>query len=156
MGRGSFSSFKYWQQLYLLSFLWKFPFSYPKRGNCKVVRFSVARPSCFPLSGRGKKCKNRRNLKKWGSRFASYLSNETRYDSQISIWCSSIVQLPKSIEFVAIGPQLIEKFWFEVRQRKKEIRANRDFFSQVVNLPAFIIYHSIHRFRQTRAHLTPE
>ena len=79
MGKSSFSSLKYWEQLYLLPFLSKLSFSCPNERKCRVVRFSVARTSCFSLSGRCKKCKNRRSKKKWGSRFASYLNNETRY-----------------------------------------------------------------------------
>ena len=69
MGKSSFSSFKYWQQLYFLWLLWKIPFSYLKRGNCKVVRFSVARPSCFPHYWERQKVQESPKFKKVGFTF---------------------------------------------------------------------------------------
>ena len=68
------------------------------------------------------------DVKKWGSRFGSDLNNESRYWSKILIWCFWIIQLSKSIQFVKIGQWTSEKFRFQVRKRKKEIHAKRDFF----------------------------
>ena len=68
--------------------------------------------------------------KKWGSRFKSDLNNATRYQSQILIWYSWIIQLSKSVEFVRIGQKMSEKFWFQVWIRERNSRGTR--FSPLV------------------------
>ena len=100
-------------------------------GKCKLVRFSVARL-------REGKSARIADVKKWGSRFGSDLNNVPRYWSKILIWYFWILQLSNTIQFVKIGQWTLEKFRFQVRKRKKEIRANRDFSPQVVKPCSFL------------------